>query len=127
MLRRSLLTILAIGVSASIAEAATLPLRDGEYGSGACSDWPYLMESIGLYTRSGGGGRFLTPGADGNDGYCTIGKLKVEGTRYSGTAKCTDGGKLDLPSGPYHFSYEIIDNKTFVSRGKTYRWCSEHR
>jgi len=110
----------------------TLPLQDGDYTRGECaSGRSNILESIGLYTTIDGpqkGRRFLSPNGEGLDGACDLGKIDVSGTRFSGSGKCEGGGsRIQYNMGTYRFSYEILDNRTFVSKGKKYVWCAKGR
>jgi hypothetical protein len=126
--------LIAAGLAAALftsteAGAATLPLQDGEYTRGACKGGSDITESIGIYTLTSPqrGTRVLSPNGDGQDGYCKFGDLRAVGNRYSGDAECSSGTRIDSPTGTYRFAYDVIDNKTFISRGKTYRWCAKGR
>lgn len=117
-------TLVATGASA----ADRLPLRDGDYNSVACgrpgrsTGAGDILSSIGLYSGT------LSPRGEDRDGYCRIGRVRVEGNVYSGTARCETGGSGGVsPDGTYAFRYRILDETTFVSNGKTYRWCAPHR
>jgi hypothetical protein len=121
--------ILMMAASAAYA-AQKLPLREGEYTSGLCNGSPDYLTTIGVHTLTLGpqvGMQSLSPAAEGQDGSCVIRRLKVSGNAYSGSTPCDSGTRMSLPTGTYRFSYTIIDNATFISKGKTYRWCAEHR
>ncbi|MCZ0735523.1 hypothetical protein [Phreatobacter sp. AB_2022a] len=121
--------VLAAALVATGASAADrLPLRDGDYNSVACgppgrgTGAGDILSSIGLYSGT------LSPRGEDRDGYCRIGRVRVEGNVYSGTARCETGGSGGVsPDGTYAFRYRILDETTFVSNGKTYRWCAPHR
>lgn len=108
-----------------------LPLVSGEYSTGRCTTPPDSARSIGLYTYTDGrfaGRQFLSPTADGMLGFCTLADpLSVAGNVYSGAPACESGGRAASDMGRYRFSYQILDDKTFVSNGKTYAWCAAHR
>lgn len=116
--------------SAPMPEMA-LPLIQGEYTSGRCANPPDILHSIGVYTLTDGpnaGRQFLSPTAEGIDGFCTLkGEIKAAGNVYSGAPSCDSGGRASIDIGRYRFSYQIINNKTFISNGKTYSWCVAHR
>ena len=101
--------------------AATLPIEDGDYTRGRCQGGSDILESIGLYTFRGGpqtGRRFLSPNAEGQEGSCVIDKISGSGTKFSGSAKCTGGGtRIQYSTGTYRFTYEVLNNRTFVSKG----------
>lgn len=123
--------VLPVGLlMASAAHADKLPLKSGEYSNVACTARPDIMTTIGIYVLSDGprkGTQSLSPQGEGQDGYCSVGRLKVSGKVHSGSAKCESGTRMALPTGTYTFSYTIVDDSTFTSRGKTYRWCAAHR
>ena len=111
---------------------ATLPLRTGEYTSARCEGRaPDVTESIGIYPVMGGrhrGSFGIFPIAENQDGFCEIGKVTVSGTRFSATADCGGGGtRIQYSTGKYRFSYQVLDNQTFISKGKKYVWCTESR
>ena len=117
-------------LAASSAVGATLPLIDGEYTRGKCAGVPDIMESIGLYTTTDGvqkGQRSLSPNGDGQGGYCALGRINVAGANFSGSAECRSGTRIDTYEGTYRFSYQILNNRTFISKGKKYVWCSAGR
>lgn len=103
--------------------AGRLPLRDGEYSSKPCNGVPELENSFGFYDGS------ITPVAEGLDinYFCKISKLAVAGSAYTGSAVCDVDLRVRWPTRRYNFSFTIADNSTFVSKGKTYRWCAPHR
>lgn len=101
--------------------ADRLPLRDGDYNSASCAGRPDIVTSIGLYRG------VLSPNGDDRDGYCTIRRVRVSGNVYSGSAACVSGGRAASPDGTYDFRYTVLDASTFISNGKTYRWCAAHR
>ena len=39
----------------------------------------------------------------------------------------TRGTRIPGPAETYRFSYTILSDTTFVSKGKTYKWCAESR
>jgi hypothetical protein len=116
--------------SAALPDPA-LPLTQGEYTDGRCANPPDVLRSIGIYALTDGpnaGRQFISPTAEGIDGFCYLkGGLKVSGNVYSGTPSCDSGGRASTDIGRYRFSYQIINNKTFISNGKTYSWCVAHR
>ena len=111
--------------------APRLPLATGEYSTGRCTTPPDAARSIGLYTYTDGrfaGRQFLSPTGDGMLGFCTLAEpLSVAGNVYSGAPACESGGRASSDMGRYRFSFQILDDKTFVSNGKTYAWCAAHR
>lgn len=110
--------------------AASLPLRDGNYTSGVCKNRSEITESIGLYTLTSGpkrGQRFLTPDAEGAFGSCYLSTIHVAANRFSGIAKCSLSERTEIARVPYRFIFEIINSSSFISRGKFYKWCLEHR
>jgi hypothetical protein len=114
------------GVGVALA-ANSLPLRKGDYNSGSCSDRS-ILTSMGIY-RSGNvdsGKQFIAANAEGN-AYCYPTTLKIQGNVYSGVAKCDQGTRIPGPTETYRFSYTILNDTTFVSKGKTYKWCAESR
>jgi len=127
---RAALLVLAILIP-SLASGATLPLEDGDYTRGRCEGGSDILESIGLYTLTSGpqkGRRFLSPRGENQDGSCVLGEIKASGTRFSGSAKCRDGGtRFEYSSGTYRFAYDVLNNRTFVSKGRKYVWCAPSR
>ena len=115
----------------SLALGATLPLEDGEYTRGRCQGGSSdITESISLHTiREGAqkGRRFLSPDGEGQGGVCYLEKIEASGARFSGSAKCGSGTKIDISEGTYRFTYEVLNNRTFVSKGGKYVWCAPHR
>ncbi len=111
--------------------ATHLPLLPGEYSTGRCTTPPDGARSIGLYTFTDGpssGRQFLSPTADGMFGVCTLAEpLSVTGNVYSGAPACESGGRASTDMGRYRFSFQVLDEKTFISNGKTYAWCAAHR
>ncbi|QTL03497.1 hypothetical protein J5J86_22665 [Aquabacter sp. L1I39] len=108
-----------------------LPLAPGEYSTGPCTAPPDAVRSIGLYIFTDGrfaGRQFLSPAAEGMFGVCTLAEpLSVAGNVYSGAPACESGGRASSDLGRYRFSFQILDEKTFISNGKTYAWCAAHR
>jgi hypothetical protein len=127
---RIALAALAIGLIGGAAHGATLPLEDGDYTRGKCVEGRSdISESIGLYTLTEGknrGRRFLSPDGESQDGYCLLNRVTASGNRVSGSAPCK-AGNLEIASGTYRFTYDVINSRSFVSRGRTYQWCAEHR
>lgn len=131
---RSILASTLLALVSTAAMAVSLPLSEGEFTSGKC-DLKALMktdptESIGVYNRGVGelrSSQFLIPGAEDKPAYCTIRGTRVVGVRYTGKAACRSTGKDDSFEGFYLFDYEILDARTFISKGVTYRWCVPHR
>lgn len=113
----------AAGANSGVSHAASaLPLRNGEYATSCAGGVPNILTSIGYY--DGG----LSPQAEGQDGYCLAKKVTIKGQVYSGSSKCVSGGtRIQYPAGTYRFSYTILNDTTFVSKGKTYHWCSPGR
>jgi hypothetical protein len=115
-------------VMPSSALAATLPLEDGKYTRGKCDGRSDILESIDVYTFSAGpqnGRRFLSPLGEDQDGACVIGKIDASGTKFSGSAECQGGGsRIQYSTGTYRFTYEILNNRTFISKGRKYHWCA---
>ena len=111
--------------------AGRLPLVPGEYSVGRCLTPPDAARSIGLYTFPDGrfaGRQFLSPAAEGMFGICTLAEpLTVAGNIYSGAPSCESGGRASSDLGRFRFSFQVVDEKTFVSKGKTYAWCAAHR
>jgi hypothetical protein len=102
--------------------ASGLPLRNGEYATSCAGGLPNILTSIGHYDA------ILFPHAEGQDGSCPGKKVTIKGQVYSGSFKCSDiGTRIQSPSGTYRFSYTILNDTTFVSKGKTYHWCSPGR
>jgi hypothetical protein len=101
--------------------ASGLPLRNGEYATSCAGGVPDILTSIGYYD-----GR-LSPQAEGQGGYCPAKKVTIKGQVYSGSSKCDSETRMQLPTGTYRFSYTILNDTTFVSKGKTYHWCSPGR
>jgi hypothetical protein len=115
----------------SLALGATLPLEDGEYTRGRCEGGSAdITESISLHTILEGaqkGRRFLSPDGEGQGGVCYLEKIDDSGAQFSGSAKCRSGTKIDTSEGTYRFTYEVLNNRTFVSKGRKYVWCAPHR
>ena len=101
--------------------ASRLPLRNGEYATSCAGGVPDTLTSIGYYDGS------LNPEAEGQSGYCPAEKVAIKGQVYSSSSKCKSGTRMQLPTGTYRFSYTILNDTTFVSKGKTYHWCSPGR
>jgi hypothetical protein len=111
----------AVANSAISYAASGLPLRNGEYAASCTGGVPDILTSIGYYNGS------LSPQAEGQDGYCPAKKVTTKGQVYSGSSKCDSGTRMQLPTGTYRFSYTILNDTSFVSKGKTYHWCSPGR
>jgi hypothetical protein len=111
--------------------ATTLPLEDGEYTRGRCEGGSSdITESISLHTILEGaqkGRRFLAPDGEDQGGVCYLGKIDASGGRFSGSAKCRSGTRIDTSEGTYRFTYEVLNNRTFVSKGRKYVWCAPYR
>jgi hypothetical protein len=101
--------------------ASGLPLRNGEYATSCAGGVPDILTSIGYYDGK------LSPQAEGQDGYCPVKIVTIKGQVYSGKSKCDSGTRMLLPTGTYRFGYTILNDTTFVSKGKTYHWCSAGR
>lgn len=129
---RLAIAVLSFALVPSLVLAAGLPLADGDYTRGQCkagsSDF---LESFDIQTITEGprkGSRLLYPQAEGQDGNCTIDRINVSGSRYSGSAKCEDGGsRIRYDAGTYKFSIEVLSARSFLSKGKKYVWCASHR
>ena len=129
-MRNIILGLLFATLVLSSALGATLPLVDGDYTRGRCTGGSSdILESIGVYTIKEGPhkGRVLSPDGEGLYGYCYIGKLDTSSGRFSGSAKCRSGTRIDTSEGIYRFTYHVLNDRTFVSKGKTYVWCAPHR
>jgi hypothetical protein len=115
----------------STAFGASLPLIDGEYTRGTCQGSPDILESIGIYTVDAGpdkGHRILVPdGEDGGGKSCVVRKITSSDNTFSGTTKCAERMRGDFDAGTYGFSYKVLNNETFVSKGKKYVWCSKSK
>jgi hypothetical protein len=112
----------------STAFGASLPLIDGEYTRGKCQGRPDILESMGIYTVDAGpdkGHQILMPdGEDGGGESCVVGKVTSSDNTFSGTTKCAAGSR-HFDAGTYRFSYKVLNNQTFISKGKQYVWCSK--
>ena len=126
---RCLLALRGIVMPSSALPA--LPLEDGEYTRGKCDGRSDILESIGVYTFSSGpqnGRRFLSPHGEDQEGACVIGKIYASGTKFSGSAECQGGGtRIQYSTGTYRFTYEILNNRAFISKGRKYLWCAPGR
>jgi hypothetical protein len=129
---RTIIATLTFALLPGAALAATLPLDDGDYTKGQCkagsSDY---LESFDIQTNNSGpqkGKRILYPQAEGQEGGCFVSQISASGMRMTGSAKCEGGGsRIQYSTGTYKFSIEVLDRKTFISKGKKYSWCSAHR
>ena len=116
----------------STALGASLPLIDGEYTRGKCQGHPDILESMGIYTVDAGpdkGQRILAPdGEEGEEGKsCVARKITSSDNTFSGTTKCAEGVRGDFDAGTYRFSYQVLNDRTFISKGKKYVWCSKSK
>lgn len=117
-------------IAAAIPEghaASTLPLREGEYATACSGGVPDILASMGYYIVPPHHEGVLTPEAEGQSGYCHVRDLKAAGRVYSGNSSCDTGTRILSSTGTYRFSYTILNETNFVSRGKTYRWCTPGR
>ena len=110
-------TLLAAPVAASA--ASSLPIREGIYAT-SCQNQDIRINNIGYFEN------VLSPSADGQEGFCHFGKLKVKGNVYSGKSECDEGSRIPSPTGTYKFSYKILSETSFVTNGKTFVWCLPH-
>lgn len=121
---RGLYCLCAFGVLTSASHAAPkIPLKDGDYGIGSCSD-SSMSNSMGIYTLDNGE-QFIAPEPKLKQ-QCHPTKIIVRGKTYSGSAQCA-AEINEIPQFHYYFKYTLLDNRTFISEGKTYNWCTEHR
>ena len=126
----SIIGLLLATLTLASALAATLPLEDGNYTRGRCQGGSSdITESIGVYTIKEGPhkGRVLSPDGEGLYGYCYIGKIDASSGRFSGSAKCRSGTRIETSEGTYRFTYQVLNNRSFVSKGRTYVWCASGR
>lgn len=116
-------------VQAKMSSVKILPLKDGMYTTNPCDGSALVHKTIialGTLTEgSAVGHQTLSPLSEGQYGVCIVKKIKSSGKIYSGTTRCAAGAG-DVYSGIYKFRYEILDDSTFSSRGKIYRWCGTH-
>jgi hypothetical protein len=129
---RTMILALAVVASPDAALAATLPLDDGDYTRGACTRGSSdILESFDIQTsnlKSENGKRILYPQAEGQDGGCLVKSVRSSGAIFTGSAECEDGGsRIRYSTGTYKFALEIVDRRTFKSKGRTYNWCAAHR
>ncbi len=129
---RTAIVILALAWVPTSALAASLPLDDGDYTRGQCNNGSSdYLESFDIQTVSEGpqrGRRFLYPEAEGQEGSCITGTISVSGARFFGAAKCEGGGsRIRYSTGTYRFSLDVLNKRSFMSKGRKYVWCASHR
>jgi len=107
-----------------------LPLQEGRYNFGKCPG--PTSEEIGIFSFAKSDGQHINPTSDGIDVACDIEKISVSENIYSGSAVCLkriwaglfDDKPISVKRvGTYKFSFKILNNRTFISKGKTYKWC----
>jgi hypothetical protein len=55
-------------------------------------------------------------------------KITSSDNTLSGTTKCVRRRNAgDFDAGTYGFSYKVLNNETFISKGKKYVWCSKSK
>lgn len=113
--------VVLAGLAAPMAASASdgLPIREGIYAT-SCQDPELRINNIGYFEN------VLSPRADGQEGFCPLGKLKVKGAIYSGRSECDEGARIPSPTGTYKLSYKILSETSFITNGKTFLWCLPH-
>jgi hypothetical protein len=121
---RGLCCVCVLGVLTTAAYAAPkIPLKDGDYGTRSCSNHS-IGNGIRIYTLDNDE-QFIAPKANLKQ-QCHPTKIIVRGKNYAGSAQCA--AKMhEIPQFHYYFEYNLLNNHSFISDGKTYHWCAEHR
>jgi hypothetical protein len=103
--------------------APKIPLKDGDYRTRSCSNHS-IGNGIRIYTLDNDE-QFIAPKANLKQ-QCHPTKIIVRGKNYAGSAQCA--AKMhEIPQFHYYFEYNLLNNHSFISDGKTYHWCAEHR
>ena len=120
-------TVLALNVALHFAQLTPtprkLPLKQGEYQSGACDD-ARTDNRIGVYDLDDS--QFVTPRAEGRKKNCHISRLTRKGAVITGVADCQLGVENPTKGDGYGFTYTIRSLRAFSSKGVVYNWCFEH-
>lgn len=115
----SFIVLAGLAVPAAASAAGVLPIREGIYAT-SCQNPDVRFNNIGYFKG------VLSPRADGQEGYCPLGKLKAKGDVYSGRSECDEGMRIPSPTGTYKFNYKVLSETSFITNGKTFVWCLPH-